>query len=56
MRTEKGKQLPVYTDFKNGRSRVVTSVRKVAGDVQVRAIRRFIFRILLLSLSFLAPP
>ena len=37
MRTDKGKQLPVYTDFKNGRSRVVTSVRKVAGDVQVRA-------------------
>ena len=31
-RTEVGKQLPVYTDFKNGRSRVVTLIRKYDGD------------------------
>lgn len=35
-RTAKGKQLPVYTDYKNGRTRVLTVVRKVAGDVEVR--------------------
>ncbi|CAE7866894.1 img2 [Symbiodinium sp. KB8] len=34
-RTAKGKQLPVYTDYKNGRTRVLTVVRKVAGDVEV---------------------
>ena len=33
-RTEKGQYLPVYTDIKNNRSRVVTVVRKIDGDVE----------------------
>jgi hypothetical protein len=32
-RTSKGNQIPVYTDFKNGRTRELTIVRRVAGDV-----------------------
>lgn len=31
-RTEVGKQLPVYTDYRNGRTRVLTLVRRVEGD------------------------
>lgn len=34
-RTGKGQQIPVYTDFKNGRTRVLTLVRKVTGDKKV---------------------
>ncbi len=30
-----GAQLPVYSDFKNGRTRALTVVRKVGGDVYV---------------------
>lgn len=33
-RTTKGKQLPVYTDYKNGRTRCLTLVRRFRGDVQ----------------------
>lgn len=31
-RTAKGKQIPVYTDFKNGRTRCLTLVRRIRGD------------------------
>jgi large subunit ribosomal protein L49 len=31
-RTEKGKQLPVYTDYRNGRTRCMTIVRRIRGD------------------------
>lgn len=34
-RTEKGQQLPVYTDFRNGRTRVLTLVRRCSGQPQV---------------------
>lgn len=33
-RTTKGKQIPVYTDYKNGRSRCLTLVRRFRGDVR----------------------
>ena len=36
-RTPVGKQLPVYTDYKNGRTRVVTLLRKYEGDETVLA-------------------
>ena len=36
-RTELGKQLPVYVDYKNGRTRVVTQIRKYEGDETVLA-------------------
>jgi large subunit ribosomal protein L49 len=41
-RTTAGRQLPVYTDYKNGRSRTLTLVRKVSGDVPflVEELRR----------------
>lgn len=32
-RTEAGSALPVYTDYKGGRTKVVTIVRKIKGDV-----------------------
>ena len=32
-RTETGMALPVYTDFKGGRTKVVTIIRKIKGDV-----------------------
>lgn len=32
-RTLYGKQLPVYTDFKAGRTKVITILRKVRGDI-----------------------
>lgn len=32
-RTSKGKQIPVYTDYKNGRTRALTLVRRFRGDV-----------------------
>lgn len=32
-RTVKGKQIPVYTDYKNGRTRCLTLVRRFRGDV-----------------------
>ncbi|KAJ3177523.1 hypothetical protein HK101_010221 [Irineochytrium annulatum] len=35
-RTKNG-WLPVYTDFKNGRTRVVTIIRKIRGDVRALA-------------------
>lgn len=31
-RTAKGKQVPVYTDYKNGRGRCLTLVRRFRGD------------------------
>ena len=31
-RTTKGNQIPVYTDYKNGRTRELTIVRRVEGD------------------------
>lgn len=31
-RTTKGKQIPVYTDYKNGRTRCLTLVRRFRGD------------------------
>ena len=31
-RTEAGKQLPVYTDYRNGRTRCMTIVRRFRGD------------------------
>ena len=36
-RTEKGQQLPVYIDYKNGNTRVVTQIRKYEGDETVLA-------------------
>lgn len=37
-RTAKGKQLPVYTDYKNGRTRCLTLVRRFRGDVNELAM------------------
>lgn len=37
-RTSKGKQIPVYTDYKNGRTRCLTLVRRIRGDVQDLAL------------------
>lgn len=34
-RTEVGKALPVYTDYKGGRTKVVTILRKIKGDINV---------------------
>lgn len=34
-RTDIGLSLPVYTDFKHGRTKVVTILRKIRGDVNV---------------------
>lgn len=36
-RTVKGKQVPVYTDYKNGRTRCLTIVRRFRGDAQALA-------------------
>lgn len=33
-RTPKGKQIPVYTDYKNGRTRCLTIVRRFRGDAR----------------------
>lgn len=33
-RTPKGKQLPVYTDYKNGRTRCLTIVRRFRGSAE----------------------
>ena len=40
----KSLQLPVYTDYKNGRTRIVTQLRKYGGDVD--ALREEVSRIL----------
>lgn len=32
-RTSKGQQIPVYTDFKNGRTRQLTVIRRITGNV-----------------------
>lgn len=37
-RTSKGKQIPVYTDYKNGRTRCLTLLRRIRGDVQDLAL------------------
>ncbi len=37
LRTPKGKALPVYTDYRNGRTRCMTMVRRYRGDAQVLA-------------------
>jgi large subunit ribosomal protein L49 len=34
-RTEVGKSLPVYTEYKGGRTKVVTILRKIKGDVNI---------------------
>lgn len=36
-RTPKGQQLPVYTDYKNGRTRALTLVRRFRGDAKALA-------------------
>lgn len=36
-RTPKGKQVPVYTDYKNGRTRCLTLIRRFRGDAHVLA-------------------
>lgn len=36
-RTTRGKQLPVYTDYRNGRTRCLTIVRRMRGDVRALA-------------------
>lgn len=36
-RTSVGQQLPVYRDYRNGRTRIITQVRKMSGDKQVAA-------------------
>lgn len=36
-RTTKGNQIPVYTDFKNGRTRELTVVRRIEGDAAALA-------------------
>jgi large subunit ribosomal protein L49 len=33
-RTTKGKQIPIYTDFKNGRTRELTILRRGTGNVE----------------------
>lgn len=33
-RTAKGKQVPVYTDYRNGRTRAMTILRRYRGDVE----------------------
>ena len=37
LRTAKSNMIPVYTDFKNGRTRELTIVRRVTGDVDALA-------------------
>lgn len=32
-RSSKGRQIPVYTDYKNGRTRCLTVLRRIRGDV-----------------------
>ena len=32
----KNRNLPVYTDYKSGRNQVLTSVRKIEGNIQVK--------------------
>lgn len=36
-RTARGRQLPVYTDYRNGRTRCLTIVRRLRGDVRALA-------------------
>ena len=36
MRRTKTNNIPVYLDYKNGKTRTLTIVRKIEGDVQVR--------------------
>jgi hypothetical protein len=36
LRTKTGNSLPVYTDYRNARTRQLTLVRKVSGDLQVK--------------------
>lgn len=36
-RTGKGGFIPVYRDIKNGRTRVITIVKKASGDLDVRS-------------------
>lgn len=43
LRTSKGKQVPVYSDFKNGHTRRLTIVRKIVGDEE--ALAREIYRV-----------
>jgi large subunit ribosomal protein L49 len=43
LRTSKGGQIPVYSDFKNGRTRELTIVRRVSGDVH--ALARELYRV-----------
>jgi len=35
-RTKVGQWLPVYTDIRTGRTKLITLVRKVSGDLKVR--------------------
>ena len=35
-------QLPVYSDYKNGRSRVLTKISKIDGDIEVRKKQNFL--------------
>ena len=44
LRTTKGKQVPVYTDFKAGRTKVLTIVRRITGDAE--ALRDELQRVL----------
>lgn len=37
-RTTKGRQIPVYTDYKNGRTRSLTIVRRFRGDARELAL------------------
>jgi large subunit ribosomal protein L49 len=37
LRTSKGAQVPVYTDYKNGRTRSLTIIRKITGDTAALA-------------------
>ncbi|CAG8765141.1 16117_t:CDS:2, partial [Acaulospora morrowiae] len=41
----KNKSLPVYSDFRNGRSRMLTIIRKIEGDIQAlrNDIRKEVF-------------
>ena len=34
--------LPVYLDYRNGRSRILTQIRKIDGDVLVRRNRKIV--------------
>ena len=43
-RTEKGGFIPVYANYKNANTRVVTTVRNIDGDAKVRRCKCALFK------------